>query len=254
MPEKSYGPLNESSRRMLLGLDIAGLWYHPRLIQGLENLEKAMNTPVVFASTHLTPADIIVSAGILAPRINIGISHISALLEHPIKQWIFKAQREFLGPENFFPIDYSINPRTGDWQSSRLNLDNFKPMVEAMRNGKCMLIAAHNPTKANALNILPEKGRLGALIVAHKAKAPIIPIAVYRPQNRKIDFKDLQTIADHALPGPKFEVKIGEPISFEKVDVDRLSRENWQVLKSQSNTLMRTLASMLPLQNRGIWE
>ncbi len=120
-------------------------------------------------------------------------------------------------------------------------------------------------------NVLPDTGGDGAVYLASKTNAVVLPVAVDTAAPSEVGMA--RGIIATLRNRPKVRVIVGEPFETEDLDIsaiesllqkramkesvtegDRtrftLARQN---LQAQSERLMRTLAQLLPAQKRGRW-
>jgi 1-acyl-sn-glycerol-3-phosphate acyltransferase len=239
--------MKESSWRMRAGLYPIGKWYRSLTIEGKEHVPTGK--PVVFAASHVSDLDMPLAASVLVKDFNIGISYISALLEHPVQKKIFGLTRMVLGKNNFFPIDYSMEG-TG-WKAKPFNANNFTAMSEAMKvRAMHMLVAAHIPSYDF---VLPSKGGLGAIWLAHEAHAPIVPMAI----DIQLPIGDkkgaIETLVQQPLSRPAATIRFGKPLVFDRIDLSTMDLPKKIMLRDQSRQIMEVLAGLLPAEKRGGW-
>lgn len=214
-------------------------------VVGLQNLEKIpKGSKVIFATNHTEDINVPIAAAILARNFDIAIVDESThhnFFAYPLVCLGIK----IAGTKNFLPLDY-VKDKNHVWRPGHFNPKNFEEMAKALNSGKSIVIAAHNPGRP-----IPEKAGWGAVYLAMKANAYIVPIA--------IDLKDT-----NLAKKPDVTVKIGKPTKLSPIDTEAIKQIASQdkkrfkaakeKLRPHTNWLMTTLASMLPEEKRGIWD
>lgn len=135
--------------------------------------------------------------------------------------------------------------------SPLLRQEDYVPMVEILAKGEAIIIAAYFNPEEEFYNqhfnqkgvILPEKGGLGAILLAQKTEALIIPTATVMDKRRKV------------------RVIFGEPLTFEKInglsefrkDIET-TKKVLEQLKNQSDKLMLATAKLVPEDKQGTWK
>ena len=251
-----------SPKRLMLAVEAHLIPFLSNIkVLGKEHLKEIPpDKKVVFAVTHLSDLDIALAIRTLGNDFDLGISNVSYhhnFFEDPSGNMAITIG----GKENFFPIDYAPGSK-----AKPFNPDNFEPMAEAMEKGKEMIVAAHNPAKGNKLT----KGGVGAVYLAQLADAVVLPVAI----DTKSEHPQLfgENTWKNIKERPNVDVKIGEPINFEHIEgIERFKeifdkRERKEkltpediaefstlsaALKTESEQVMESLASMLPEEKRG---
>ncbi|SRR5258706_2386242 len=235
-------------------------------VEGLDQLPK---TPCVVATTHLADIDVPEVAQALAGSRKIGIASQETNLTNPLFAPFVKA----VGRDNFFPVTNSI---TNGHVGYSLRMEDLDKMVEGIEvDGRTMIIAGHSPTRNWQL---PNHPGIAAVILAHKAKVPLVPAAVdiesKTPVAQSTDpltrFKNFVT---NNRPGAK--IIFGKPMNLEEIPEDKLeaaiglyspdkrramsedqlseAQETLRILQAESEEMMRALAEKLPPEKRGKW-
>lgn len=234
-------------------------------VEGLENLPP---TPCVVATTHLSDIDVQEVAMVVAKQRKIGIVSQETNLTFPLYRPFVAA----IGKENFFPVANA--PYQGSRTAYSLRIDDLKKMKEGItREGRTMIVAAHNPTHNWQL---AEKPGMAAVVLAHMANAPLVPAAldiesptpVAQTTNNLARVKNL-------LHRPNAKIIFGEPMQLAEISEDKLraavglynpdqrrgmsaeqiaeAKETLGVLQRESEQMMESLASKLPPEKRGKW-
>ena len=242
----------------------------PPRTQGLNNLTQIpQNQPLIIASTHLSDIDVQTVAANIAPYRNVGIASQAS------------NQRDFLigsflrlaGIANVFGItnEYDSKKHLSHY---KFNHEDFEIMNEAIKKGKTIVIAAHNPTYNWKL---PEKPGKGAVYLAQLSNAMILPAALDIQSDMPIGMADdkINSIKRFILgKKPNARIIIGKPIKFSPIEQHDLKQmadyfenkiknqfknqdlEKIQItitkIKEQAQTIMKVLADMLPQEKRAI--
>lgn len=210
--------------------------------QNLENLPKGR--PIIFATTHLSNTDLTIAASELAKKYNIKIATASthdSLAQSP-SGYISKI---IGGSKSFISIG---TEKIGGKEKGIFRPKDYDPMVEHLKDGPILMAAYYNSDRKYVDNvlqkdvILPERGGVGAIWLAQKSNAVIVPTT--------IDVNN-RTATIHF--GEFLDMKKIEEIDEFKNDLG-ISREIIRELRTQSDLLMSSLAEMLPPEKRGKWE
>jgi len=182
---------------------------------GVENIDSLdSDETVVIATSHTTGFDIPLTIQALGKHMDIVVADQSTHGKFAKEPKGYIGQK-VAGSHNFLPISYS-------WHDGRKYADRFNPqdslaMDHALKVGKNVLIAAHNPlvVKNDGSVMSPRAGYLAAY-VAHQSKKRILPVGVsYAP----------------APASSKYDasVVVGEPFELEaKADVDLINELSMQ--------------------------
>lgn len=231
--------------------------YKKPTVEGRQNLPSGA---CVVATTHLSGYDVPeVTAEMMKSR-NAGMALQSTILNFPLSRPFI----HMLGKENFFPLS--------NRNSSILNAEEIGQLKNAIvKDGKTLVVAAHNPTKDWKL---PDNLGLAAVILAHEAKAPLVPVAL------DIQYKTYpkpRRLVRNSILGKKPDAKIiiGNPMSFPEIPHDKLqsainlysldkrrvmtreqvreAQETIEILRVEAGEVMKALARNLPSEKRGKW-
>ena len=226
------------------------------------------NGKVVIATTHLSDADVPIATYALSDYFDITIVHHSTH-DNPFEDAWSWTGAVVAGRKNFLSIKSRKEERKviADFAP-----EDFEPMKSALEIGKTVVIAAHNPTYDWKLS---RKGGLGAVYLAQISDALILPVSVnIESESKSGAVVDMRQAISKNKKKLKAQVSIGQPINFDKIDVQRMTeilrrrregeslspeekREFSEVnakLREQSKIVMGSLAEMLPPAKRGIWE
>lgn len=217
-------------------------------VKGREHLaEIKSGKPVIIVTSHISELDIPLVAYALAKDFNIAITVQS--IHHTLKGDI----RTYLallvaGRKNFLPITW--NKQDGV-RVGVFNPKDFLNMLSSVKQGKTLLIAAHNPTKDRKL---PQKGGKGAAYLSQLIKGAIIlPVAVELDSDftTKLNGQLINTVSKK----PKAIVKIGKPFELKDMGVaekiikikEKFENEtkNYLILKDLSDIIMKHIAKTL---------
>lgn len=235
-------------------------------VEGLENLP---DIPCVVATTHLSDIDVQEITMVVANQRKIGIaSQETNLTFAPFVPFV-----KAIGRENFFPVTNSYSDGHAGYS---LRIDDLKKMEEGItKDGRTMIVAAHNPTHNWEL---AEKPGMAAVVLAHMANAPLVPAVLDIESKTPVaQSTDITTrIKNFAtLNRPSARVIFGEPIQIAQISEDKLraavglyspdqrrnmtpeqvleAQETLDVLQKEAGQMMESLAEKLPQEKRGKW-
>lgn len=231
--------------------------YKKPTVEGRQNLPSGA---CVVATTHLSGYDVPEVAAELMKNRNAGMAMQSTILNFPMLRPFI----HLMGEEDFFPIS--------NRNSSNLDFEGLEQMRDAItKEGKTIVLAAHNPTKDWKL---PDNPGLAAVILAHAAKVPLVPVDL---DIQSKTYPKLRRLVKNSVLGKKPDAKmiIGSPISFPEISEDKLkavinlysldkrrvmseeqirgAKVTLNILKSEAESVMKALASNLPPEKRGKW-
>jgi len=242
-------------------------------IEGLENLTNIPRAEkLIIASTHLSDIDTETAIATVAPYRDVSVADQSTHLEIPV----FGNIMRFLGENELYKVSSRFGKK-GNWLPAfRLNPKDYEAMRAPLEKGRVLVIAAHQPTHEWRL---PNKPGLGAIYLAQITGATILPTAIDIHHPEFIDFPIINLdILKRLLQGKRIDVRVafGKPIKFTPIPYDEIrllskflnhderhvltkdeinkSRSTLEKLKSQGAEVMRSLASMLPQEKRGVWQ
>lgn len=251
-PQEEQPKTKESSpKRLMLAME---LWKKAALnkmeIKGQENLKNIpKDQKIIIATTHLSDLDVPAAFCALGKDLDIAITNES--VHHSFREEPdTNISMRLAGKDNFIPIDYK---KKDDRKSPKLfNPENFEPMLEAIGNGKRILISAQTPLQKGETKI-PDSG-YGAAYLAEISDALILPVAVRLLSNQdKAMYEDrFKTL----LKKSDAEVIVGEPFKLEKIEgIERMKlllekRKNEGSLNKEEREEFSKLASELKEKSR----
>ena len=209
-----------SSKRLMLAMESLGKLQVDKIsIEGSEHLKEIpKDRKVIIVTTHITDLDMPLAATAVGNDLDIAVAnmsvHHSFKGEAPTYLGLLAA-----GKSNFFPIDFEknkeVDKETGEKYkgAGAFNPDNFTPMAEAMKNGKRILIAGHNPSHDGKLG----SPGYGAAYLAEIANAMILPVGVnLKPKESGTGMygSEVKTF----LKKPDADIKIGAPFELSKIE------------------------------------
>lgn len=234
-------------------------------VEGLENLP---DKPCVVATTHLSDIDVQEVAMVVANQRKIGIVSQETNLDFPL----YKPFVAAIGRENFFPIANA--PYQGARTAYSLRIDDLRKMEEGItKDGRTMLISAHNPTHNWEL---AEKPGMAAVVLAHMANVPLVPAALdIESKNPVAQTTNNIARVKNLLNRPNAKIIFGEPIDIAEISEEKLkaavglyspdqrrtmsedqvreARETLGILQAEAEEMMLSLAEKLPPEKRGKW-
>lgn len=232
--------------------------YRKPTVERRENLPAG---PCVIATTHLSSFDVPEVAGEIMKGRKTGTVMHSSIYKHPL----FMPFVRMMGKDNFFPISNK--------NSSIFDGKDLEPLKNALvRDGRTIVIAGHNPIRDWKL---PDKPGLAAVILAHKAKVPLVPVVLDIESLIPVREGIVSVVKSVLKHRPNSKIIIGNPMSFPEIPENKLqlaiglyspdkrrtmtekqvqeARETLSILKSEAGEVMKALASSLPLEKRGKW-
>ena len=206
-------PVNEqrktsSKLNFLLGIDLMRQVETNKIeIIGKEKLEKfPHNKPIVFITTHLSDTDVPLASFVLSRYFNIGITHSST--HNPKENLGVYLETLIGGKENFFSVKHKkVNGR----ETGFFDPNDFIKMQEATKSGKSLIIASsYNAKDTNPQQIgstIPDNLGYGAVYLAHKIGAILVPIAVNLKPKEQGGRPESEVIIGDYLDLPKIELE-----------------------------------------------
>lgn len=230
--------------------------YKKPTVEGRDNLPPG---PCVIAATHLSGFDVPEVYAEVAKDRKTGAMQSST----------FRRFWDLMRIESVFTVASKNS-------SSFFNVAIIEKMKDAInKDGRTLIVAAHNPTEDWKL---AEKPGLAAVIIAHFAKVPVVPAALdIQSKTRPPRLRRVDIVAKNLILGKKPDAKIiiGSPMSFPEIPDDRLqlamnlyspdkrrimtgdqilqAQATLDILKSEAGEVMKALASNLPPEKRGKW-
>lgn len=226
-------------------------------ITGLENLEVVPpDKHLIIATSHISDIDLQTAVYVLGRYRQILITNQST--QHHLNQDpVTRIGIAIAGKRSFRPITHQ--KKEGQTKGS-FNPADYPPMVDDLNQGATIALAAHNPAYDG---ILPDRAGIGAVYLAQLAdpkKTVILPVAVVLTPDKNIVAHKKTDLIKNLFNRPRAEVRIGKPISLEKLDISPLSslenshyQEVLTQLREQGKQIMRALAKLLPEEKRGPW-
>lgn len=230
-------------------------------VSGMENInELKREEKLVIATTHVSDLDVPLAIKALANHFDIAVSDDSNHHDF-FKDPAGNVGIKLAGQENFIPIDYA---KTDTGKQARFNVDNFIPMVEAMENGKEVIVAAHNPSDKGQL----ESGGIGAVYLAQISNAAILPVAVdIEGEAFRAGKNTIKVMRER----PNAGVFVGKPLRLphiegierykeimdkrktQKLDKSEIAEFGslTEELRKQSDIVMKALSAMIPAEKQG---
>lgn len=237
----------------------------------VEGRERLPQGPSVIATTHLSDIDVQEIAAEVAKDRKIGIASQASNLTAAI----FRPFIRVMGRENFFPLSNTLAPG-GATSAFRLTSGDIQRMSEGVvTEGRTMVVSAHKPVDTWKL---PDRPGLAAVVLAHHANVPLVPVALDIESERPV------ALASEIAPRirrfflrqrPSARMIVGEQISLSQIPRQELeqavnlysadtrrqmseeelakARQALFVLQQEATQMMRELASKLPEAKRGKW-
>lgn len=217
---------------------------------GLHNLQAIPHgKSVIITTTHLTDIDVQAAAYVLGSYFDVIITNESTHYEK--NKYRLRLAMFMAGKSRFLPITYTRNHSA--IPVPVFDPNNYKPMRDALKSGKTLVISAHNPSIDGKM---PVRGGLAAVYLAQLAKnSVILPVAVSvegesKPTRIAHHWKPLiQSI----LSRSKAKITVGKPLQFEEIEVGS-TYEHYKSVKEklikQSNMIMNKLTQMLQPEKR----
>lgn len=251
-PEKPHYPMAWEA------LEKLRILYKKPTVEGRENLPAG---PCVIATTHLSTFDVPEIAGEIMKGRKTGIAMQSSIYEHPLLRPFVK----MMGKNNLFPIS--------NRNSSTFGSKDLEPLKNTLaRDGRTIVIAGHNPIRDWKL---PDRPGLAAVILAHQAKAPLVPVTLNIELPFHPKFEHFITKKMFLKKRADSKIIIGNPISFSQIPDDKLdavvnlyssdkrrtmteeqikeAQGVLDILKSEAGEVMKSFAANLPPEKRGKW-
>lgn len=226
-------------------------------VAGKENIKRIPEgAKVVIMTTHLTDLDIPVSIHAVGKDLDVVVTNQSThhKLSGPQSEAITNIGLHIAGKKNFIPIDY-YKDKTGKKSPKAFNPDNFEPAVSALKEGKAVMIAAHNPSQETGEKLDDIKGSYGGVYLALLSDAYILPVTValdraggmYEPSLLKTYKK---------LDRPNATAFIGQPFKLERVGgIERfseLAKKSGNKLNEEERIEFSKLADILREKSREV--
>ncbi len=221
---------------------------------------------VIVVTSHISDIDIPVVIDQLGGDLNLKITAQSTNLD--FKKDAASTFGTFVaGHDNFLPIDYTIE---GDKKVAHFNPDNYDAMASALREGSEVLVAAHKPS-SGALS----RGGIAAPYLSQVGGGEFVILPVAVNVKSKKPFR-AGGEAELLKERPDTDVFIGEPMELPRIegieDYAKILKKKEQsggeldpveseklaalqdALRSQSDSIMKSIAEMLPFEKRGEYQ
>ncbi len=194
-------------------------------IIGKENIKGIPpGAKVVVMTTHLTDFDIPIAIHAVADDLN------TVVMNESVHHKFFGKQGEastnfgmrVAGRDNFLPIDYKKD-ESGKKSPKAFNPENFESAVKAMKEGKAVMMAAHNPSQVPRQNLDGIQGGYGGVYLAELADAYILPVTIVLDRATGMYQPNVSALKN--LKGkPNASVVIGKAFKLEKIaGIERFS-------------------------------
>ncbi len=243
-------------------------------VVGQERLESLpADVPVVVAVTHISDIDIPLVVLALGSYFDFVVTDIS--IHRNFRDSIRSVDPTIVGIliagiDNFLPITYVLE---NGKRKGQINPDDRIQIGQALKAGKTVVIAAHNPTFDGKLPDAP--GYLAVRIAQSVENTVVIPVTIQIGKGSD-RLGLVKTIVQTILKRPAAKISIGEPLIFNNPaakraaatvedildrrrrgleqadDQDKLQKAK-QIVIREGSRLMRALAKMLPPERRGKW-
>ncbi len=185
-------------------------------VTGKENIQEIPpGAKIVIITTHLTDLDIPVAIHAVARDLDVSVTNLSTHHKFFGKQGEMPTNIgiRIAGKDNFIPIDYHKDEE-GKKSPKAFNPENFEPAVEAMENGKSIIVAAHNPSKEPLQNLDSVRGGYGGVYLAELTDAYILPLTVTLDKAVGMYNDTLKTVKER----PSASAVNGKPFKLEKIE------------------------------------
>ena len=208
--EKSGAHRESTPWRLMRAVDVlVALQLSHIRVSGREHLDAIQpGGTYIIATTHHSDLDVAATIATIGRQVDLAI--VDQSVHHsPQTELSMYVGLQLAGQSNFIPVDWR---RTANAKvPGTFNPDNYAPMLRALKSGKRVLIAAHNP------RTLDTDGGIGhgATYLAALSGATIIPVAV------RLSRKDLGvagTSLSTFFNKPSAHVIIGAPIIPRTID------------------------------------
>ncbi len=249
-PEKIWKRKDKSSKRLITALEVfTKVAVREVKVDGLEHvLEIPSDRKVVIAVSHASDLDLPLAAGLLSKYFDVIITNQS--IQYKFSQDMgSNVGMKVLGTGNFLPIDWEL-PASG--KPRKFNPENFKPMADAMQDGRSIIIAGHQPSHQGVV----ERSGYGAVYLSEITNAVVLPVGV----DVKSDEGTKVGMSDHKiktlLQRPAADIKIGPSFELQHIEgLDRLAeiiekRKKGVTIDKQELQEFDSLKEQLKIQSR----
>lgn len=236
-------------------------------VQGIENISLGV-VPLIVTS-HLSDIDVQAVAGVAGQHRDVAVASQQTNQADALMSKIQIAA----GRDRFLDVDNAIQDGK---VSYFFNPDNYRSMAETIKNGKTVVIAAHQPVYDKKL---PDRPGIGAAYLAQLTdERTLIPATVVTDAQEPVGISTrIGDTVKRMIQGkrPSSKIVFGAPVQLEKIDEADLqlaaaifkselrrtltfeqkvnAMEIVRKLEKQSAVIMEALAVPLPPKEQGIW-
>ncbi len=186
-------------------------------VTGEENIRQIpKGARVVVLTTHMTDLDVPLAIHALAERLDLAVMNLSThhKFSGPKGEMPTNIGIRFAGKSNFLPIDYHKD-KTGKKSPKAFNPENFEMATEAIKKGKTIVTAAHNPSRKPLQNLEGVKGGYGGVYLALLNNAWVLPVASVLDRPTGMYESMLKTVIKDR---PNASVAIGRPFQLAHIE------------------------------------
>lgn len=235
----------------------------------VEEIENLPSSPCVISTTHLSDVDVQEIVMAVADKRKVGM----VCQETNLRPLFLRPFIALMGRNNFFTIKNTIEKGKTIFSLEIEDLTEMKKGI--VKEGRTMIIAAHNPTHDWKL---AKKPGVCAVILAHMANVPIVPAALDIDSSVPVGItEDIKTKVINLIKmkRPKATIYFCKPFQVSKISDNKLrsaidiysrrKREKMseeelvsanaalEIIKDEAGQVMLSLGSKLPSQKRGQW-
>lgn len=197
-------------------------------IEGFEEVTR-ITEPIIFISNHLSNADGLILNKLLKEKFDPYFVAGVKLSDDPITS---------LGTKMVKNI--AIKPNTADKEA-------ITKMVKVVKSGENILLFPEGTRSRTGAMI---EGKKGILLLARMTKAKIVPIGLIGT-NKLLPIAESGKMGEESWKEADVTVRFGKPVELPKREKDEdkhLYEDNCM------NTLMKSIAQLLPEENRGVYK
>lgn len=236
-------------------------------VEGIKNLP---SSPCVISTTHLSDVDVAEIVMTVGDKRKVGM----VCQETNLRPLFLRPFISLMGRNNFFTIKNTIEKGKTIFSLEIEDLIEMKRGI--IKEGRTMIVAAHNPTHDWKL---PKKPGVCAVILAHMANVPIVPAVLDIDSSVPVGITEnikTKIINLIKMKRPKAKIYFCKPFQVSKISGNKLrsvinlySRDKRKkmpkeevasanatlgIIKDEARQVMVSLASKLPVEKRGKWE